>query len=259
MNFYSKTFLTVSIFLAILFINCQTYENKGSNEDSTLISLKLNDKLHYSKNIEEGDSKFSLISGYVENKDQQKRQFSVKKKIAKPKKPPTSRPTTRRKVTTTIPKKPSTSRPTTTRKVTTTKPKKPLYRDINTLREKYFMPKLKVNVTRSKELQKYVERFVKGDQTFKPLPPVPEDLIYFTRKGEKYDPIEFWSKDEHLLTYENIYDDLIDLFYTKLIWKSSKYIGCGVYGNVNGIFTFCKITPRGNIKGQYDENVFNRG
>uniref|UniRef100_A0A0N5CAZ1 SCP domain-containing protein n=1 Tax=Strongyloides papillosus TaxID=174720 RepID=A0A0N5CAZ1_STREA len=174
------------------------------------------------------------------------------------KKVTTAARTTTRKVTTTARttmKKVTTTARTTMKKVTFTKPSSPavkyikmkykLYRDINALRAKYFMPELKVDVTQSKELQKFAEKFIKGDRTLKPPSLAKEDLFYFCEPGEKYDPIKYWSEIVELLTNKYFNKVALDLFYTKLICKSSTHIGCGVYGGVIGIFTYCKITQRG--------------
>uniref|UniRef100_A0A0N5CAY9 SCP domain-containing protein n=1 Tax=Strongyloides papillosus TaxID=174720 RepID=A0A0N5CAY9_STREA len=221
--------LTFPLFLAILFIGCQTYENKETGGESASFNLRLNDVSYYSNNIGEGGSKFNLMSGYVENKDQQKRQ--ARKRSAKSK---------------------------ASKKVSAKKPKKPLYKDINKLREKYFKPPLQINKTLSLELQDYVKKFIKNDSGLKPMVPQPTDLYYYCFSNEKYDPIGYWSKDAgFFLTYDYIYKDLIDLFYTKLLWKSSTHIGCGVYGDEYGVATYCRITPRGNIKGEYKKNIFN--
>uniref|UniRef100_A0A0K0EZW2 SCP domain-containing protein n=1 Tax=Strongyloides venezuelensis TaxID=75913 RepID=A0A0K0EZW2_STRVS len=250
MNYYNNTLLVISIVLSIFSIGCQTYESKEASDKNSLLNLKLNDQSFSLKDIGKDSSKLNLVYGYVKNNDQRKRKVVINHIKIGPRRLSTTTRTTTKKVTTTKPRNPATKY---------IKMKYLLYRDINELRGKYNFPKLKVNLTLSIELQKYVVRFIKGDKTLKPRPPAPEDLYYFCKPGEKYDPIKFWSKDKAFLTREYIEMGTLDLFYSKLIWKSSKYIGCGVHGDVNGIATFCKITPRGNIKGQYYENVFNRG
>uniref|UniRef100_A0A0K0EZV1 SCP domain-containing protein n=1 Tax=Strongyloides venezuelensis TaxID=75913 RepID=A0A0K0EZV1_STRVS len=238
MNSYNNTLLIISIFLAIFFIGCQTYENKEASENGAL-SLK---------DIGKDSSKFNLISGYDENNNQQKRQVREKKKVSSRRPPTTTRKTTK-KVITKRPKKPS---------YKYIKMKYQLYRDINKLRKKYFMPLLVINKTLSIELQKYAKRFINHDKTLKPLEQLGDEMIYFCPPNTKYEPIKYWSKYSYLLNYENIEFDLLDLDFTHLIWKSSTHIGCGVFGGTNGIFTYCRITPKGNIQGQYDKNVFNR-
>uniref|UniRef100_A0A0N5CAZ4 SCP domain-containing protein n=1 Tax=Strongyloides papillosus TaxID=174720 RepID=A0A0N5CAZ4_STREA len=239
MNSYSNTLLIISIFLAVSFVGCQTYENKEASEHSSL-SLK---------NIGKDSSKFSLISGYDENNYQQKRQSSINISRVGSEKPPTAPPTTTVKVT---------SRRLRVQADKYIKMKYKLYRDINNLRIKYHVKPLIVNMTLSIELQKFALRYAKNDKDLEPRLPAPDEIYYFCPSNEEYDPIGYWSTDKDLLTKEYIEMGILDLFFSKLIWKSSTHIGCGVYGSKFGIVTLCKITPRGNIKGQYDENVFYR-
>uniref|UniRef100_A0A0N5CAZ3 SCP domain-containing protein n=1 Tax=Strongyloides papillosus TaxID=174720 RepID=A0A0N5CAZ3_STREA len=226
--------LIFSLFLAIFFIRCQAYENKEASEHGSL-SLK---------DIGKESSKFNLMSGYNENKDQQKRQ--VKKSSVKSK--------SSKKVT---------SKKSKTASSQYIKMKYKLYNDINALRVKHSVEKLKVNVTLSKELQKYVEGLVKVVQTYKYRLLQPEDLYYIVKQGEKYDPIGFWSKDLELLSDKPIskYSYYYDLPFTKLIWKSSTHIGCGISGADNSrsryrIIVYCRISPKGNIAEKFSENVF---
>uniref|UniRef100_A0A0K0EZV2 SCP domain-containing protein n=1 Tax=Strongyloides venezuelensis TaxID=75913 RepID=A0A0K0EZV2_STRVS len=246
MNSYNNTLLIISTFLAIFFIGCQTYENKEASENGAL-SLK---------DIGKDSSKFNLISGYDENNNQQKRQVRRKKKVSSRRPPTTTRKTTK-KVITRRPNKVTTKRPTNpSHKYITMKYQ--LYRDINELRGKYYMPPLQVNTTLSTELQDYVMRYITHDKTLEPLEQLGDEVIYFCPPDTKYEPIKYWSKYSYLLNDENIELGLLDLDFTQLIWKSSTHIGCGVFGGTNGIFTYCRITPKGNIQGQYGKNVFNR-
>uniref|UniRef100_A0A0K0EZW0 SCP domain-containing protein n=1 Tax=Strongyloides venezuelensis TaxID=75913 RepID=A0A0K0EZW0_STRVS len=245
MNSYSNTLFVISIFLVIFFIGCQAHENKETIDESASFNRRLNDVTYFSKNIGKSDSKLSLMSGYVENKNQQKRRVNesrngvrynrIKKRIAiiKNKKP--------------------------VRKYI--KMKYRLYNDINILRQRYSVGKLKVNVALSKELQKYVERIVKVDLTYKYRKLKPEDIIYIYKQGEKYDPLGFWSKDVKYLIDRPFEKWPDNEEFTRLIWKSSTHIGCGLSGAKSSssryrIVVYCRITPKGNIKGKYAENVF---
>uniref|UniRef100_A0A0N5CAY7 SCP domain-containing protein n=1 Tax=Strongyloides papillosus TaxID=174720 RepID=A0A0N5CAY7_STREA len=248
----------------MLFIGYQAYENKEAGRNRAMSNLEPNDESFSSRNIINDCLMSCMINRYYENNDRQERQAIMKKKKVKSMKSTTVASKSKKKDTTKKPKEVATKKP---EEFTTKKARKwrskylemkyKLYDDINALREKYFKPPLQVNKSLSIELQNYVQKYIKGDKDLKPREPSPDEIYYFCSSDEEYDPIKYWSKDEHLLTYENIYDDKIDLFYTKLLWKSSTHIGCGVYGDERGIATFCKITPRGNIKGEYKENIFN--
>uniref|UniRef100_A0A0N5CAZ0 SCP domain-containing protein n=1 Tax=Strongyloides papillosus TaxID=174720 RepID=A0A0N5CAZ0_STREA len=231
--------LIFPLFLAILFIGCQAYENKVTGGESASFNLRLNDVPYYSNNIGESGSKFNLVSGYVENKDLQKRQ--VRKSSAKSK--------SSKKVT---------SKKSKTASSQYIKMKYKLYNDINALRVEHAVPKLKVNVTLSKELQKYVEGLVKVDQTYKYQLLEPEDLYYIVKRGEKYDPIGFWSKDLKLFKPDD--KIIFNLPLIKLIWKSSTHIGCGISGANNSrgryrIIVYCRISPRRKIPEELSENI----
>uniref|UniRef100_A0A0K0EZV7 Uncharacterized protein n=1 Tax=Strongyloides venezuelensis TaxID=75913 RepID=A0A0K0EZV7_STRVS len=192
MNSYYNTVLIISIFLAIFFIGCQTYENKETSENGAL-SLK---------DIGKDSSKFNLISGYDENNNQQKRQARRKKKVPSRRPPTTTRKTTK-KVITRRPNKVTTKRPTNpSYKYITMKYQ--LYHDINELRKKYLMPPLEVNTTLSTELQEYVMRFIQHDETLKPLEQLGDEVIYFCPPHKKYEPIKYWSEYSYLLNDENI-------------------------------------------------------
>uniref|UniRef100_A0A0K0EZW1 SCP domain-containing protein n=1 Tax=Strongyloides venezuelensis TaxID=75913 RepID=A0A0K0EZW1_STRVS len=239
MNFYSKTFLTVSIFLAILFIGCQANENKESGDEGASYNLKLNDVPYFSRNNGEDGSKFSLMSGYVENKDQQKR--DVKSSSAKSK---TSRKVSYKKSKTAHSQY--------------IKMKYKLYNDINQLRVKNSLPKLKVDVKLSKELQKYVVGLVKKDFTHKYRKLQPEDMFYIVKKNENYDPLGYWSKD---LEYFKPKDEpYYRLPFLKLFLKSSTHMGCGVAGGNNSrggfrIVVYCRIRPLGNVQKEVGTKV----
>uniref|UniRef100_A0A0N5CAZ5 SCP domain-containing protein n=1 Tax=Strongyloides papillosus TaxID=174720 RepID=A0A0N5CAZ5_STREA len=111
-------------------------------------------------------------------------------------------------------------------------------------------------MTLSIEFQKFAMRYIKNDITLR-LPELTRDeLMYFCSPHEKYYSIKYWSENKDLLTNKNIEMGFLDLFFSKFIWKPSTHIGCSVYGGTNGIFTYCRITPRGNVPEGYDENVF---
>uniref|UniRef100_A0A0N5CAZ6 SCP domain-containing protein n=1 Tax=Strongyloides papillosus TaxID=174720 RepID=A0A0N5CAZ6_STREA len=151
-----------------------------------------------------------------------------------------------KRVTTTRPEKVATSKP--KKRVTNyIKMKYQLYRDINALRKKYSKPPLKVNVTLSKELQKYAQIYVNNFSGKTPKAPL-NGLYYFSPPDREYNPIKKWRTDEESLKDDYFMRGIINLPFTRLIWKSSTHIGCGVYGSKTGVITVCVISPMGKYK-----------
>uniref|UniRef100_A0A0K0EZV8 SCP domain-containing protein n=1 Tax=Strongyloides venezuelensis TaxID=75913 RepID=A0A0K0EZV8_STRVS len=91
------------------------------------------------------------------------------------------------------------------------------------------------------ELQRFAMRYAKHDKRLKLSLPSPDEIYYFCPSKKEYDPIEYWSEDKDLLNNKYIEKGIIDLSFSKLIGKSNTHIGCGVYGNENGIVTICKF------------------
>lgn len=44
--------------------------------------------------------------------------------------------------------------------------------------------------------------------------------------------------------------------FTQLIWKGSKYLGCGISHDAEVIYVVCNYDPPGNWRHKYHENVF---
>uniref|UniRef100_A0A0K0EZW3 SCP domain-containing protein n=1 Tax=Strongyloides venezuelensis TaxID=75913 RepID=A0A0K0EZW3_STRVS len=250
MNSYSQILLIISTFLAINIILCQTYKNEKTNEFGALLNVILNDRSHSSKDIGKDSSKLNFVYGYFENNDQKKRQVVLKKMKIVPNEHLTKSHM--------IPMKHTTIRS----KIASSqyiKMKYKLYHDINELRVKHSVPKLKVDVKLSKKLQKYVEGLVKKDFTHKYQKLQPEDMFYIVKKGEKYDPIGYWSKElEYFKPKEKAF---YRIPFIKLIWKSSTHIGCGISGadnsrGIHRIVVYCRIYPVGDIEKEFSENVF---
>uniref|UniRef100_A0A0N5BSY6 SCP domain-containing protein n=1 Tax=Strongyloides papillosus TaxID=174720 RepID=A0A0N5BSY6_STREA len=181
------------------------------------------------------------------------KRYTTRRPITTTKKSTTIRPTTKKTAT----KKPTT----TTKKTTTPKPdkyaklKSEILEDINKLREKYRSPPLKVNTTIAKDTQTYATEFAKtggGDGEYNgPL----GQVFYFASPEEEIKPLGWWTRDSDRIDFENIDDGFVDPEFSQLIWKSTKQIGCGAYKNEHGIFIFCRFYPKGNVPGQYKENI----
>uniref|UniRef100_A0A0K0FJ93 SCP domain-containing protein n=1 Tax=Strongyloides venezuelensis TaxID=75913 RepID=A0A0K0FJ93_STRVS len=201
------------------------------------------------------------------SKKKTKKPLSKKSSSKKPmsKKPSSKSPTktTERIITTKIQK---------SRKSSTTKSKEleqwkfNLYEQINNLRWVYQAKELKVNETLAELAQDLTDRFVY--RSFRNLEVELKNiqskkkisfgvLFYYVKASDKYKPFSKWTLGAPFidLRYPERFPSGGD--FTLLIWSSSTQIGCGISKNYSKstIVTICLISPKGNIKGQFAQNI----
>uniref|UniRef100_A0A0N5BHQ3 SCP domain-containing protein n=1 Tax=Strongyloides papillosus TaxID=174720 RepID=A0A0N5BHQ3_STREA len=160
----------------------------------------------------------------------------------------------------------STSTVTTTRKrrtkpKTTSKPdeyahlKSKLISDINDLRRKHHAPNLTLNNTLANQAQRIADipRLINGG--------IDEKSVGFTfgvaPPEDEFNLISYWTRGAERIDYENLDEATVPRDFAQLVWVSSKEIGCGIsVTDSNRVITFiCFFYPKGNIPGQYRENV----
>uniref|UniRef100_A0A0N5BHJ8 SCP domain-containing protein n=1 Tax=Strongyloides papillosus TaxID=174720 RepID=A0A0N5BHJ8_STREA len=177
---------------------------------------------------------------------------SVRPPVRPPLRPETSKPTNT-----------TTERTTTTTKRTTTTIKSDKYadlksqliKDINDLRSKHWAPALTFDQILAERAQKIADKFKE-----KPSPFIERSdaglLVDFSRSKKEYGPLIFWTKGSEHINYDNLEDEPVSDF-IQLIWVKTTKIGCSIseIDPKGSLLTICLLTPKGNIQGQYDENV----
>uniref|UniRef100_A0A0N5BL44 SCP domain-containing protein n=1 Tax=Strongyloides papillosus TaxID=174720 RepID=A0A0N5BL44_STREA len=160
----------------------------------------------------------------------------------------------------------STSTVTTTRnritKATTTpnpndfdKLKSKLISDINTLRLKHQAKELTVNST----LTDLAQRLADNPRDVNNVPD--RDSVglmeAFTEIGIYEDPLLIWTSDLENINYKKLDEELVPERFGQLVWISTTDIGCGISRSdeENVVITLCLFYPKGNIPGEYRENV----
>uniref|UniRef100_A0A0K0FJ61 SCP domain-containing protein n=1 Tax=Strongyloides venezuelensis TaxID=75913 RepID=A0A0K0FJ61_STRVS len=156
-----------------------------------------------------------------------------------------------------LPGKPSTLKPT-----TTVKPdefadlKSQLIKDINDLRSKHRAPALNFDQALANRAQKFADE-AKDKSKHNIDEGNDASIIYLAKSKEDYKPLSYWTSGSENLEYEEL-DQLLTLKeFTQLIWIKTTKIGCGIskFDNRGSLITICLLSPKGNIQGQYRENV----
>uniref|UniRef100_A0A0N5BVD4 SCP domain-containing protein n=1 Tax=Strongyloides papillosus TaxID=174720 RepID=A0A0N5BVD4_STREA len=157
------------------------------------------------------------------------------------------------------PAKPQTAEPTTT--TTTVKPDKhaalktKTISDINALRRKHQASALNFNQSLAERAQKI------ADKSHRRLDDIDDDsvgLVFYPKRFEdKFDPLSFWTIGTQNIKYDNLDEHTVPLNFARLVWVSSKEIGCGIseLDDNAGIITICLLSPKGGIPGRYPENI----
>uniref|UniRef100_A0A0N5BHQ2 SCP domain-containing protein n=1 Tax=Strongyloides papillosus TaxID=174720 RepID=A0A0N5BHQ2_STREA len=200
---------------------------------------------------------------------------SIPTRTIKPTTKPSSRTTTNKPVISTKKSTPSKTTPkitkststvTTTRKrinksKTTPKPdeyahlKSRLISDINDLRRKHQAKNLTVDTTLANLAQKIID-----EPVIIPEETVNKSVGYlrnFAPSEMYFNPLLEWGYKPEDNDYKNLDKNPFYAKFVQLVWIATTNIGCGIRNNGpnKGISTLCLFYPKGNIPGQYSENV----
>uniref|UniRef100_A0A0K0FPD0 SCP domain-containing protein n=1 Tax=Strongyloides venezuelensis TaxID=75913 RepID=A0A0K0FPD0_STRVS len=227
------------------------------------------------KVVKKKKSKKSIKKKPLKNKTKKPSKKKTKKSLSKKsssKKPTSKKPssksptkTTERIITTKIQK--SRKSPTSTTKSNELEQLKlNLYEQINFLRWEYRAEEFKINNTLAELAQDLTDRFAK--KKLKNLEVELKNiqskkkisfgaLFYYVKASDKYKPFSKWTLGAPFidLRYPERFPSGGD--FTLLIWSSSTQIGCGISKHhfISTIVTICLVYPKGNIKGQFAENI----
>uniref|UniRef100_A0A0K0FJ98 SCP domain-containing protein n=1 Tax=Strongyloides venezuelensis TaxID=75913 RepID=A0A0K0FJ98_STRVS len=223
------------------------------------------------KVVKKKKSKKSIKKKLLKNKTKKPSKKKTKKSSSKkPKKTTKKRRTTKRRRTTKFTTTTSTTT-STTFTTTTTKPdefskwKSLLYLAINNLRFEYQAKKLIVNNTLADLAQFFSD--VTASKSFNNLNVKSKNklklddsigvLFYHVKVSDEYKPLSKWTFGAPFIDFRYPERFPAGGDFTLLIWSSSTQIGCGISksSSKSTILTICLIYPKGNIKGQFAENI----
>lgn len=69
--------------------------------------------------------------------------------------------------------------------------------------------------------------------------------------------VELWYDEIRYYDFDAGKFSLQTGHFTQLVWKNSKYIGCGYISQASGTYLACEYDPPGNYEDQFLENVQN--
>uniref|UniRef100_A0A0K0FJ59 SCP domain-containing protein n=1 Tax=Strongyloides venezuelensis TaxID=75913 RepID=A0A0K0FJ59_STRVS len=174
--------------------------------------------------------------------------------------PPNKRPPTKKPGPILPPPKPSTSKPTTT---TTTTLKSDKYTalntkaisEINNLRRKHQTPDLIYDKNLADRAQEIADKSGNG---FHGIDDQTTGMVFYIARSEKnFDPLSEWTSGTQDIDYDNLSEDTVPYEFAQILWVSTEKIGCGTseLERKDGIVTVCLLSPKGNIPGQYQNNI----
>uniref|UniRef100_A0A0K0FJ97 SCP domain-containing protein n=1 Tax=Strongyloides venezuelensis TaxID=75913 RepID=A0A0K0FJ97_STRVS len=218
------------------------------------------------KKTKKSKSKKNKIKSSTKKKPPSKKPKKTAKKRRTTKRRRTTKSTTTTSTTTTFTTTTTTSTTTTTKPDEFSKLKSLLYLTIDNLRTEYRAKKLKVNETLAELAQNFTDRFVNQSLTNLEVELKNIELtknisigavFYYVKASEEYKPLSKWTLGAPFIDYRYPERFPSGGDFTLLIWSSSTHVGCGISKNSlqSTIATICLIYPKGNIKGQFAENI----
>uniref|UniRef100_A0A0K0FEX5 SCP domain-containing protein n=1 Tax=Strongyloides venezuelensis TaxID=75913 RepID=A0A0K0FEX5_STRVS len=138
--------------------------------------------------------------------------------------------------------------------------KSKLIQEINEARKIYHAQELIVDSELATTAQKLANESAEREQDVQNTDSNLGLLTYYSDIEDSDFGLSQWIAGSYNYNCDKLEDnpDWCDDF-TQLIWASSKKIGCGISKSVeNVIVVACLLYPKGNIKGEYQNNVFKK-
>ncbi|CEF69906.1 CAP domain-containing protein [Strongyloides ratti] len=84
-----------------------------------------------------------------------------------------------------------------------------------------------------------------------------ENIYWFSTKKGAGKAVKLWYSEVKHHNYSSNKMNGATGHFTQIVWKSTKYVGCGVAASKgNGVFVVCQYYPPGNYDNKFLKNVF---